>query len=37
MTATISSLSSRAIVSKAEAERLAHRLFPNPANDGDGQ
>lgn len=26
----------RAVVSKAEAERLAHRLFPNPANDGDG-
>lgn len=24
----------RAIVTKAEAERLAHRLFPNPANDG---
>lgn len=24
----------RGVVSKAEAERLAHRFFPNPANDG---
>lgn len=27
-------LNVRAVVSKAEAERRAHRLFPNPANDG---
>lgn len=29
-------LAVRAVVSKAEAERLAHRLFPNPANENRG-